>query len=184
MVDSCRLQRALNQRMYLLNYNQTDNDVYNFYVEGSSAVNYHVSLRSSYYTCNCPDHQLRNSICKHILFAVYRVLKVPLDTRLDDTFELVPGKYIELNNMIRGRLDPEQNDHNPDQNSSALETCVICFEEDSKVTKKCTQCTGIYHEKCLAIWTRTNKSCPCCRIRIKELPDNRFVDLFSKFGIS
>ncbi|CAF0848286.1 unnamed protein product [Didymodactylos carnosus] len=71
-----RIERALSQRLYLIAQTHTSDDEISreYKVLGQTGNVYDVVI-SRMPTCNCPD-ALRNSLCKHILFVMHRVLKV------------------------------------------------------------------------------------------------------------
>jgi hypothetical protein len=68
-----RMQRSLQERIYLLKINEEKSE---FIVRGSSSKVYHIFL-SSAPSCNCPDFLRRKAHCKHLYFVLQRVLKLP-----------------------------------------------------------------------------------------------------------
>lgn len=72
---SDRIERALNQRLYLISQqdNSTENESSRKYVVlGSTGNVYDVEFCSDP-SCSCPDHQKSDSFCKHILFIMLKV---------------------------------------------------------------------------------------------------------------
>eukprot|EP00737_Agarophyton_chilense_P004472 gb/GEZJ01005650.1/.p1 GENE.gb/GEZJ01005650.1/~~gb/GEZJ01005650.1/.p1 ORF type:complete len:359 (-),score=38.48 gb/GEZJ01005650.1/:109-1185(-) len=108
--ESTRLSRALNERMYLIQRvdGGDDSDAEKeegqeevgstsqcaracYLVTGQTGKLYTVSFahRSAAHTqraarCNCMDHLMRRTVCKHIMFVVTRVLKAPSTWVSDD----------------------------------------------------------------------------------------------------
>ncbi len=140
-----RLERALNQRMFLLNHS-TDNDSHTFEVEGSSDKQYTVILKKEGTSCNCIDFMKRKKICKHIMFVICRIYKKTLvsDNPNIDLTDVIDSEEPIYKQMITG-------------------DCAICFEHADKGLK-CDTCTnGIFHNECIGIWLRINNNCPMCR---------------------
>uniref|UniRef100_A0A061S1L4 Ring finger domain protein n=1 Tax=Tetraselmis sp. GSL018 TaxID=582737 RepID=A0A061S1L4_9CHLO len=71
-VDKGRLDRAYSQEMFLVERN----GLTQFTVVGASLNAYQVRLvvQGRGPSCSCPDHQTRRTVCKHILFALLRIL--------------------------------------------------------------------------------------------------------------
>lgn len=93
-----RLDRAKQQRLYYMGTALTNSpDTYAFLVTGSSGKLYTVSLlkyadrNGRTMTCNCMDHRIRKSNCKHMLFLSLRVLKLS-EERVE---QLANGKSIQ-----------------------------------------------------------------------------------------
>lgn len=74
-----RIERALNQRLYLLEMSRHEqSSAATFAVLGSTGNVYAVEF-SHQPTCNCPDFMRTGSSCKHILFIWLRVLRCARD---------------------------------------------------------------------------------------------------------
>ena len=90
VIDDVRLERALQQRIYLLDRSAW----FEFQVMGQSGCAYTVQLgaeqqrndsrgartqarawRDTFPSCTCPDHSGRGVLCKHILFVLVRILR-------------------------------------------------------------------------------------------------------------
>lgn len=51
--------------------------------------------------------------------------------------------------------------------------CAVCFEDyihEEEVRK--LACTHLFHEKCIFPWLKNNATCPVCRARLPNAPDN------------
>ena len=79
-----RIYRALSQRMYLIDQKDISSDAdglgREFTVLGTTGNVYTVNI-CRLPTCNCPDFA-RGKLCKHIIFALARVLQVPRNSEL------------------------------------------------------------------------------------------------------
>lgn len=52
--------------------------------------------------------------------------------------------------------------------------CAVCFD-DYKVNEQDVRklpCTHLFHEKCIFPWLKNNATCPVCRARMPNAPDN------------
>ena len=49
--------------------------------------------------------------------------------------------------------------------------CCICFEEIGAVNNCTTECGHVFCFKCLAIAMYHKNSCPCCRSKLVDVPD-------------
>ena len=85
---SQRIERALAQRLYLVQKDDicsSDGEKEqlgcNFVVLGSTGNVYTVRIAHEA-ECDCPDHQRTNSLCKHILFVLLKVIRLPPDSPL------------------------------------------------------------------------------------------------------
>jgi hypothetical protein len=82
--DTCqRIERALSQRLYLLNQSDisTTNRLCRTYdVLGSTGNVYQVEI-SQFPSCTCPDAE-RGNLCKHILFVYLRVLRCQSNSKI------------------------------------------------------------------------------------------------------
>ncbi len=189
-----RIERALNQRMYLL---KNEHDTF-FRVAGTTR-DYNVILKQHIIDltgddekkdeekkeapndlkmsarCTCPDFTSRHRTCKHIYFVLYRVLYRISDRLLK---KLNYGDFEEPTRKKKAkktRLEVEDT------------YCCICYEdfekgeidklieidpEQSNTTSDldyCEHCNHVFHTSCLNIWiNRSNhKNCPLCRKSLK-----------------
>ncbi len=148
-----RLDRAMTQRMYLIKQQDTstENNLCKTYsVLGSTGNVYNVKIEK-FPSCTCPDTAL---CCKHILFVLLRVLKVPkkcpliyqnalLQHELRFLFEGSPNpgnhifaKEAVINAFIRASVT-ESEDAAASIRYADMEAgaeCPICFEELKKST--------------------------------------------------
>lgn len=68
-----RIERVLSQRFFNVDRQKISSLCEQFKVLGSTGNVYTVQIRNVSH-CNCPD---RNALCKHILFVLLKILKVP-----------------------------------------------------------------------------------------------------------
>ncbi len=143
-----RIDRAMNQRLFLLNYIKREND-YLFEVEGSTGKSYNVIV-SEKMTCSCIDFTRRKKICKHIIFIVCKVYKIKINDDNPNINILFNFENIDLDKSVMKQL--------------AFGDCSICFDSTDN-GEKCNTCTGVFHGECINMWLRINRNCPLCRSR-------------------
>ncbi|KAM6568604.1 hypothetical protein CsatB_016589 [Cannabis sativa] len=62
--------------------------------------------------------------------------------------------------------------HNVRRDNLKDDECVICLEpllEDNKVVVEMKKCKHLFHLSCINDWTRINKICPVCRLRVNTV---------------
>jgi len=113
-----------------------------FLIRGQSTNIYEQHLGENIFSCSCPDHQNKNTFCKHLLFLIVRV-----------------GKQFDLGYLFIQRPKTSVISENVDNQ------CAICFDDlDTEEIVKCaTTCYKKYHKQCIDKWLERTKSCPMCR---------------------
>ena len=188
-----RVDRALSQRLYLLNQIDisTPNNLGRKYdVLGSTGNVYEVEI-SRIPSCTCPD-AAKGNLCKHILFVYLRVLKLQprskviiqkalLQEELATTFTSKPMTCVAsdvqasksvmriYSNSMQGSQsledDHEEKIDKEDSEETPQGECPICFE--SMATKesinRCQTCRNSIHVDCLRRWLDQSKTCVYCR---------------------
>jgi len=179
-----RIDRALNQRLYLINQNDnsTDNNLSKDYaVLGSTGNVYNVTI-AKYPSCTCPDSA---NCCKHILFVFLRVLKLDikspliyqvalLQSELKSIFEknsnnkdvLAKEAVIKAFNKSLGIETENDNEIKKNNNEKKIpilqpgSECVICFEEMSNNNNEklecCKTCSNFIHFDCMSRWKKSS----------------------------
>ncbi len=145
-----RLDRALNQRMYLLDSRREESN-YVFQVEGSTGTPYNVTI-SDNLKCTCIDFKKRKKVCKHIMFVICRVYKQNLvsddpDVNMLHVFEGTEGLEASSLSLTKTIITGE---------------CSICYE-DIDNGEKCRVCVGTFHKGCIKVWIKQKSNCPMCR---------------------
>lgn len=167
-----RLYKSSSERIYLLSANQVSQEHWVFKVRGQSNKIYEQNIKPTLYSCKCPDHAIRKSFCKHLLFLISRVALNPSlarDLYNDknkwnlDMFNILNKVWIErLKNRINTKEEKTQLHANAIGND-----CSICFEEmkSGEIFTQCiTTCKNYFHEDCLKLWLNTSHdTCPLCR---------------------
>jgi hypothetical protein len=141
-------------------------------------------------TCNCP-YAKKGKQCKHIVFALVRVLRAPeelqyqlafLKTELREIFSKAPPIVpVDM-------TDSETN--NKRKPMSAEDNCPICFmefENGHKDTVFCrAACGNNIHKECMEKWAASRKqssapvTCPFCRANWAD--DDGIVKAIAKVG--
>jgi len=175
-----RIDRALTQRLYLIEAKPTENcdsldASTTFAVLGSTGNVYSVKI-SRRASCSCPDY-VRSYLCKHILFVLLKVLRVDdaspviyqnawLSTEVK---ELMTGwterqNGILANDRVRERyaeLSTNPNDEKEDEDGAVKRKsveeepdCAICFDPLGKeeLTYCKVACGTNFHKACIERW--------------------------------
>ena len=74
LIDN-RVKRAMNSNFYLV-YFIRQASVFNFYVLGSGIYIYHIKVKRKSIQCNCEDFTNHKTLCKHICFVLFKLLKL------------------------------------------------------------------------------------------------------------
>ncbi|KAK5711703.1 hypothetical protein LTR15_012298 [Elasticomyces elasticus] len=124
-------------------------------------------------TCTCPVNLFQKTgqqyVCKHVVYVLLNVLKVPdhlahqnafLTSELHEIFDNAP----ELPVDIAAKEEPTDGNRKP-----LTDDCPICFtdfEEDKKAVYCRTSCGNNIHTVCFKQWEKVkagNVTCPFCR---------------------
>jgi hypothetical protein len=167
-----RLSKSSTERIYLLSATQASVEHWVFKVRGQSNKIYEQNLKTISFSCSCPDHAIRKSFCKHLLFLISRVAINPSLARElyndkskwgIDVFNILNKVWIE---RLQNRMNNIEKKTKLHKNAIGND-CSICFEEmkNGEVFTQCiTTCKNYFHEDCLKLWLNTGKdTCPLCR---------------------
>lgn len=166
-----RLARAQKERMYLISDMPatSSTSMSTYLVTGKSGTLYTVQIpmceSSMVAKCNCMDHIMRHTICKHMLFIVVRVLKLaaptgkatPRTLRLPNVADVVRKRESTVPEAVReavgqvvpGVLDGPLTEVEKREIGEGDE-CAICYEElVSEGVVHCRfGCGNAVHETC------------------------------------
>ncbi|EPE31843.1 RING/U-box [Glarea lozoyensis ATCC 20868] len=174
-----KLKRIQKDRMFMLDRRRgLDRDGYlceTFDIAGSTGNVYQTTIGRSP-NCVCMDARIRGQKCKHINYALIKILKAPpqlcyqqafLSTELELIFAnapvtqapvFEPHKHIEddsLHNRKRKPLDVD------------CPICVCSMEEDEGIVWCKAACGQNFHADCIDQWKRSKNggrvTCPYCR---------------------
>jgi hypothetical protein len=162
-----RLIKALSEKIYLLSAVQNDTN-WVFTVRGQTNNIYEQTLTSSTFSCSCPDHQSKQTSCKHLLFLVARVAcqmelastwcQRPKTTWNTSVYEACAASWKNrLSHLVSETIVSAKKEG----------SCSICFEDmnptDTLVECKST-CHNWFHEDCMTKWlSHDHTTCPLCR---------------------
>ncbi|CAK9048803.1 unnamed protein product [Durusdinium trenchii] len=190
-----RIDRAFAHRLYFL-ARQTDGDGEKLDVLGSTGNVYHVELRPSGNACSCLDFAKGGGVCKHLLFVMLRVLKLPReDHRVYQTgltpSELQPlltlfrtgsfqvGGEVQADATVMRGYQQAQGGREGCARQPLPADCPICFEEivEGKGVDFCRVCGHNVHCDCQQRWASAGKSdtCPLCRSPWSQAPQSEGV---------
>lgn len=176
-----RLNRALKQRMYLLEVFKNNDKDWSFVVEGFSGNNYGLIFAEKGMSCGCPDFKQRGRICKHMYFILGRVfinktilnaLKMKANVNIYDYSEYFEGqietflnKTNDTTDKIKKKIKIKDDEKEKEKdNDEDKEPCSICFEEfGNELVYDCEVCKKQIHKECMDRWLKHNKSCVLCR---------------------
>eukprot|EP00428_Durinskia_dybowskii_P030183 CAMPEP_0170252724 /NCGR_PEP_ID=MMETSP0116_2-20130129/26199_1 /TAXON_ID=400756 /ORGANISM="Durinskia baltica, Strain CSIRO CS-38" /LENGTH=320 /DNA_ID=CAMNT_0010503701 /DNA_START=32 /DNA_END=994 /DNA_ORIENTATION=- len=196
--DSCplatrqRIERARTQTMYLVTKDELPDMqelCCNFVVLGSTGNVYNVAIKRVPH-CTCPDHA-RGNLCKHILFVLLKVMRIPPDSpliyqaawigsELEEMFEGMRARFQQVSGRVlacKAVQDTYARLGNGEEEEVASkvarrtddEDCPICFDPlgPMSTTTFCrSQCGANFHNACISHWLRQQSghpTCPMCR---------------------
>ncbi|KAF8177222.1 hypothetical protein BJ912DRAFT_1024225 [Pholiota molesta] len=175
-----RLERVMNQRIYMIDRNRTGELQEEFSVLGSTGNVYNVVVDHKP-RCNCPDAAKGNH-CKHIVFIMLKVLhvnqqsgywyqKALLTTELEEIFARAPPApnsmahphIREAYARATGKAPAAAPTPTPSNDRRRIpgpgDDCPVCYDgmngvaEDSLVF--CGDCGNAVHKECFGEWQRT-----------------------------
>jgi len=165
-----RLQKSLSETIRLLQATKKDKE-WVFHVRGQKKNVYEQKITPGTFSCTCPDHEKKQTFCKHLLFLVARVgLQMEMAASIH-------SKKKEWNEMLFEACSlswTTRLSHLVGVTSASAvkivrndgDDCSICFElMESKETVQCeTTCKNQFHKECIEHWLEYgNKTCPLCR---------------------
>ena len=201
-------ERALTQRMFALDRQRDTSDpdhtVEIISLAGTTGNLYTITI-DKVPSCDCP-HAKKGNQCKHIIYVLARVLRVP--AHLEYQLAFVSSELREI--FARAPpLPSEQADNTKkDGNRKPVEgECPICCvdfepENGSEEVVYCkAACGNNVHKECFGQWAATKKgkevTCPFCRtpwqgdeetlekiVRTGRVNDDGYVNVASQLGIS
>ena len=175
-------ERALTQRMFVLDRQRdiahADHPIETVSLAGTTGNVYTIAV-DKVPSCDCP-HARKGNQCKHIIYVLARVLRVPAHLEYQLAFTTSELKE------IFGRAPPlpseQSNSSTKDGNRKPVEgECPICCvdfepENSSEEVVYCkAACGNNVHKECFARWAATRKAggvtCPFCRTPWQEDAD-------------
>ena len=174
-----RIDRALENRMFLVSSDVLSDTHRRFVVLGSVGNVYSVDITHSP-TCTCPDF-LKGNLCKHVMFVMIRVLKVKrsspfvfqrglMTLELAAIFAGAPSrvaKSVQANKAVTDAIAASRSPGEPEGVRYPDDDCSICYEalKVSGELLACALCQNGIHTECFERWCQHSKSnlCPLCR---------------------
>jgi len=180
-----RLDRALNQRMFLLSHNTETNNTETNNTETNNTETNNTETNNTETNNTETNNTETNEIVHNFLVEGYSSKQYAVILNKEcvscNCIDFIKRKKICKHIMFvicriykKNLYDDDPNidmtdiiDSNKVPESIfkqlAVGDCAICFESTDNSTK-CTVCTnGIYHKECIKIWLRINNNCPMCR---------------------
>eukprot|EP01024_Parvocaulis_polyphysoides_P047494 TRINITY_DN45013_c0_g1_i2.p1 TRINITY_DN45013_c0_g1~~TRINITY_DN45013_c0_g1_i2.p1 ORF type:complete len:355 (-),score=56.13 TRINITY_DN45013_c0_g1_i2:209-1234(-) len=194
-----RIERALpgsGHRLFLIQrgglvYDEDNCPKEEFSVLGATGNVYTVEI-SKQPCCSCPDNEQRGNICKHILFILLRVLKVPRDNQIvwqkayltEEVFEIFEfsgglgdnkvGGDVQAPQSVVNAFNAEQRGEQIGENQQVNEDgrrrkvegdCPICFDELVEGGEElvwCRTCGNNLHKGCFVRWQQQKRGAATC----------------------
>lgn len=151
-----RLQRALSQNIEYnyVKYDPTENcETYS--VVGTRGDDYTVSInRESTLSCTCPDHMIRNKLCKHLLKILIK------------EYSLNIHQLSNLDRNIHGGINETFAEASFEHDEC---DCPICLSKIERPEYFCHFCRNSFHTSCISEWWQVlqrqnlRPTCPLCR---------------------
>jgi len=187
-----RRERAVTQRLYLLEENLKSDNLMIYTVMGSTGNVYEIQLNFTYdeeeWECNCPDFARRQQKCKHIYFIQYKVLpgfngSATWAERAMGRYKkpcsvIAPEMVLKEFSKITGSVESEENTPTTveeifgnKQRPYLGESCAICFDDmtaECKLVFCYESCGNSVHQDCFVKWAKHQSitSCVHCRHEI------------------
>lgn len=192
-----RIDRALEQRLYLVKQENVKSSMgtgpaKRFTVLGSTG-NVYTVLVDALVSCDCPDAE-KGNLCKHQLFVMLRVLRVPASSELlyqkallaserEELFSSArrPERRSVVNDAVRkafvkatssSHKKEKKQEKKEEHRGSKDDDCPICFEIlGNEKLQTCKLCSNAVHEDCFRRWAKSQGSdvtCPFCRAKWVE----------------
>ncbi|GLJ30571.1 hypothetical protein SUGI_0605300 [Cryptomeria japonica] len=183
-----RIKRALEQRLYLIDKKTLEvggSSACELFVLGATGNVYCVrlDLRPS---CTCPDF-LKGNTCKHILFVMLRVFKLPPNDPRIWQKALIPSELDDLlhsssvddavlaSHLVRSRFH-QVTGSTPRAPQRDLEgDCPVCYESLAGCSEPvvfCNVCGNSVHKDCFVKWSKSKRpgavTCIYCRAPWQE----------------
>ncbi|PSN68863.1 hypothetical protein BS50DRAFT_326759 [Corynespora cassiicola Philippines] len=171
-----KLRRALSQPLQFVQRNRCD-DGYapgeTFTIAGNSGKYYRVKIHHVF-ECSCADFAFRKQSCKHIIYALVKVLKVSEESEVLYQFALTSAELQTIFEDAPQAPYMHIQEGPPDPNRKPIEgDCPICyceFEEGKEAIVYCkAHCGNNVHLLCMDTWLRSQRqsygkgTCPYCR---------------------
>lgn len=150
-----RLDRALNQKIYIINNKKINDNHRLFYVAGSTGNTYEINIKERL-ECSCPDHKQRKCVCKHLLYIIVKA--TDLDMVIDNIN--IP---LDVLNFILSAMDNKFKFENVKEVIKREEdTCAICLNDLIGDLIYCRfSCGKPVHKDCFDVWKKHKKESKC-----------------------
>lgn len=173
--------RGKTQKLYFIDRDFISVDTQNFSIMGSTGNIYTVSITNKP-TCTCPDYTTRHKRCKHIYFALLRIMKID-ETDVDNeeyadnelfimfskSEKLPSNKSIVIDPKLKEKWNKIKNSGEEAKQRKVEGDCPICLEEMMEFDgiDFCKySCGNNVHKGCLQMWLKKNSTCVYCRANL------------------
>ncbi|KAF2479223.1 hypothetical protein BDY17DRAFT_328001 [Neohortaea acidophila] len=169
--------RALNQRMFVLDRqrrttNSGEHPIEQIQLAGTTGNVYTITI-DKVPSCNCP-HALKGNQCKHVIYVLARVLRVPWELEYQVAF--LTSELRSIFAQAPALPEEQGKESEEDGKRKALEgECPICCEDfETENTAEAVvyckaSCGNNIHKQCFEQWAATKSgqvvTCPFCRAK-------------------
>lgn len=190
-LDSARVNRSMNDRLYIVGSSLVSNEGFIYRIMGTTGNIYDVSQNrfDGFYKCTCPDFQLRHKPCKHIGFVIFKVFVIALNSlssghnyvNLSSNEELYQKaleyhQKAETRQLNKPSAAPTTTSQPPPplvarKEFKVTDECPICYDPfNTEETIWCQQqCGQNFHLVCLLKFFQgqpdSKHRCPYCRCK-------------------
>lgn len=168
-----RINRSLEQKLYLLSANQKTTNNWIFEILGSTSSHYIIEINEKHTKCSCMDYKLRKMACKHIYFIFGKILgNISFCETISmanirnkfNLFEIYPDFSEDMSNKLIRKCVKEIKTENQIDEELSKEMCSICYDcFGVNNLKQCNLCKNHFHEDCISVWLSKSTTCPLCR---------------------
>lgn len=168
-----RKQRAVTQRIFLIEtIEEKDDFLREYIIMGSTGNVYNVNITNKP-TCTCPDYTSRINRCKHIYFVLVRIMRVVepdkniyTNNDLLKMFNNIPEitNVLCVNSKAKNKYDCSKNKIVTIKNDDLCPICLDDIQNGEEYDYCKFQCGKCVHKLCFLMWHKKNPAvCLVCK---------------------
>ncbi|KAL2055588.1 hypothetical protein ABVK25_004396 [Lepraria finkii] len=184
-----KLNRATTQRMFVIDRTRGGTDEIpeeTIDMAGTTGNIYNITI-SQLPSCTCPDNQKSNQ-CKHIVYVLHNVLKVPEHLQYQLAFLSSELREIFAAAPTPASSETSANADAPSNRKEVSGNCPICFTEFEPETEEIAWCKAAcgnnLHKICFEQWAKSQsgKELRCIYCRTPWQGDEDSIKRIKNFG--
>ncbi|KAF3209534.1 hypothetical protein TWF192_004186 [Orbilia oligospora] len=177
-----RIGRVRRQRMFCLGRERDEENLREEFKIAGSTGNVYTVVLENIPTCDCPDSNHKNEICKHILFVMIKVLRVR--DELSYQAALLNSEIREIFETSSARVEVDTSEDKRQRKPLDADECPVCYEPfqqgERGVLFCVAQCGSNIHRECFRQWAAVKVgntvTCVMCRTPWEESSADRDYD--------